>query len=126
MTQRETVSETTLSISKTINAPRELVFKAWTEPESLSRWWGAGPGFTTPIAEVDLRVGGTYKEIVSGEKLVYTWEWKNLGHEVLASSEGGTLLLRRDQGMWQYCRTPGAAGCSVDAIVKSELSPRFF
>ena len=117
MTQRETVSETTLSISKTINAPRELVFKAWTEPESLSRWWGAGPGFTTPIAEVDLRVGGTYrlgmlvpnhdkpfilggtyKEIVSGEKLVYTWEWENLGHEVLATSEGGTLLLRRGQG----------------------------
>ena len=117
MAQRETVSETTLSIGKTINAPRELVFKAWTEPESLSRWSGAGPGSTTTIAEVDLRLGGTYrlgmvvpnhdkpfilggtyKEIVSGDKLVYTWEWENLGREVLTTSEGGTLLLRRGQG----------------------------
>ena len=43
-------------------------------------------------------LGGTYKEIVSGEKLVYTWEWENLGHEVLATSKSGTLSLRRDQG----------------------------
>ena len=91
MTQRETVSETILQISRTFNAPRELVFQAWTQPESLSRWWAAGPGFTTPIAEVDLRVGGkyrlgmlapdqdqpyvvggVYKEMVHSEKLVYT------------------------------------------------------
>lgn len=38
MTQRETVSETILQISRTFNAPRELVFQAWTQPESLSRW----------------------------------------------------------------------------------------
>ena len=61
MTQRETVSETILQISRTFNAPRELVFQAWTQPESLSRWWAAGPRFTTPIAEVDLRVGGKYR-----------------------------------------------------------------
>jgi uncharacterized protein YndB with AHSA1/START domain len=51
-----------------------------------------------PIHDKPFILGGTYKEIVSGEKLVYTWEWENLGHEVLATIKSGVLLLRRDQG----------------------------
>ena len=108
MTQPEMVSETILQISRTFNAPRELVFQAWTQPESLSRWWAAGPGFTTPIAEVDLRVGGkyrlgmlapdqdhpyvvggVYKEVVHSEKLVYTWNWESHGQGDDSGSEPG-------------------------------------
>lgn len=100
MTQREAVSETTIQISRTINAPRELVFQAWTQPEMLSRWWGVRADYTTPIVEVDLRVGGkyrlgmkdpdqdepfvvggTYREILPPEKLVYTWAWEFPGHD---------------------------------------------
>ncbi len=95
MTQTELVSETTLRITRKLAAPRELVFKAWTEPEFLAQWWGVGADYTTPIAEVDLRVGGKYRlgmqppdkdqpmviggiyrEVTPPEKLVYTWVWE--------------------------------------------------
>ena len=95
MTQTEAVSETALRITRKLAAPRELVFKAWTEPEFLLKWWAAHPDFTTPIAEVDLRVGGKYRlgmlppgqdqphviggiyrEVSPPEKLVYTWVWE--------------------------------------------------
>ena len=95
MTQTEAVSETALRITRKLAAPRELVFKAWTEPESLAKWWGVQADYTTPIAEVDLRVGGKYRlgmqapdkdqpfvvggvfrEVSPPEKLVYTWVWE--------------------------------------------------
>jgi len=41
------------------DAPRELVWKAWTEPEQLMRWWGP-KGFISPACAIDLRVGGRY------------------------------------------------------------------
>jgi uncharacterized protein YndB with AHSA1/START domain len=46
------------------NAPRALVFDAYTKPEHLRRWLGVMPGFTFAVCEVDLRVGGKYR-----------WEW---------------------------------------------------
>jgi uncharacterized protein YndB with AHSA1/START domain len=48
-----------LVIERIFDAPRELVWKAWTEPEQLMRWWGP-KGFTAPAAEMDFRVGGKY------------------------------------------------------------------
>lgn len=55
----ETATVQTLTISRMINAPREAVWKAWTEPERIKKWWGPKP-FTAPAARVDLRVGGKY------------------------------------------------------------------
>lgn len=46
-------------IERLFDAPRELVWKAWTDPERLRRWWGP-QGFTAPSAKLDLRVGGKY------------------------------------------------------------------
>jgi uncharacterized protein YndB with AHSA1/START domain len=46
-------------ITRVFNAPRELVWKAWTEPEHLMRWWGP-KGYTAPACRIDLRVGGKY------------------------------------------------------------------
>src|SRR5437762_801308 len=78
-----------LVITRTFDAPRELVWRAWTEPERLMRWWGP-KDFTAPISKIDLRVGGKYLncmrgpdgkdyyttgeyvEIVPLERLVYT------------------------------------------------------
>ena len=54
-----TSTERELVIERVLNAPRELVWKAWTEPEHFMRWWGP-KGFTTPFCEIDLRVGGKY------------------------------------------------------------------
>ncbi len=89
-------ADTTLVITRTFAAPREKVFRAWTEAEDLKKWWAAGPGFTTPIAEVDLRVGGkyrlgmrppdkdvlhvvggVYREVQRPSRLVYTWVWED-------------------------------------------------
>lgn len=59
MTQSAPQTGISLSVSRTINAPRERVFAAWTQPELLHQWWGAHESFSAPIAEVDLRVGGS-------------------------------------------------------------------
>ena len=50
-----------LRMNRTFNAPREKVFQAWTQPEYLRNWWGMSAGYTAPIVEVDLRVGGRYR-----------------------------------------------------------------
>jgi uncharacterized protein YndB with AHSA1/START domain len=80
-------------IVRTIDARRDEVFRAWTEPDQIRRWWGPGE-FTCPEAEVDLRpggsyrlamqptagdpfiVGGRYREIDAPARLVYTWRWE--------------------------------------------------
>src|SRR5687768_16092197 len=82
-------SDTQILITREFDAPRELVFKAWTTPELVKRWWHANRGEMT-IAEIDLRVGGMwryamvadggfevafhgeYQEIVPNERLVST------------------------------------------------------
>ena len=76
-------------ITREFDAPRHLVYKAWTTPELVRRWWSAKRGEMT-IAEIDLRVGGTwryvmvthggfevgfhgeYREIVPNERIVST------------------------------------------------------
>lgn len=82
-------SDTQILIRREFDAPKHLVYKAYTTPELVKRWWHAKRGEAT-IAEIDLRVGGTwryvmvtedglevafhgeYKEIVPNEKLVTT------------------------------------------------------
>jgi uncharacterized protein YndB with AHSA1/START domain len=48
-----------ITITRVFDAPRALVWKAWTEPEHFMRWWGP-KGFTCPSAQIDLRVGGKH------------------------------------------------------------------
>jgi len=50
-------------ITREFDAPRELVFKAWTEPRHLAQWWGPPP-FTCPVCEMDVRVGGAYRVVM--------------------------------------------------------------
>ena len=78
------------TLTRTINAPRERVFAAWTEPAELD-WFFSDPGAHNPAAEVDLRAGGEWRQlmvideldsyvtggryrlVVPGEKLVFAW-----------------------------------------------------
>ncbi len=78
-----------LIITRIFNAPRKLVWKAWTDPEHFMRWWGP-KNFTCPACKIDFRIGGKYhscmksaegqeywstgiyKEIVPLEKIVCT------------------------------------------------------
>ena len=48
-----------LAVTRVFAAPRDLVFRSWTEPERLKRWWGP-KGFTTPFCALDLREGGIF------------------------------------------------------------------
>lgn len=57
---RSAIPTRELVIERIIKAPRELVFDAFTGPEQLPRWWRPS-GFSCPAAEVDLRVGGSYR-----------------------------------------------------------------
>ena len=52
-------------ISRLFNAPRELVWKAWTDPEHVVKWWGPR-GFTTTIETMEFRVGGAWKHVMRG------------------------------------------------------------
>src|SRR5574337_723768 len=51
--------KTELKITRVFDAPREQVWKFWTDPELFKRWWGP-KHFTTPVSRIDLRVGGRY------------------------------------------------------------------
>ncbi len=51
--------------TRIFDAPRELVFEAWTDPEQIARWWGPR-GFTTTIHEMDVRPGGHWRFIMHG------------------------------------------------------------
>jgi len=50
-------------ITREFDAPRELVFKAWTDPKHLAQWWGP-KGFTNPVCEWDVRPGTNLKQFV--------------------------------------------------------------
>ncbi len=51
---------------RSFDAPRQLVFDAWTKPELIKRWLGVRPGWTFPVCEVDLKVGGKYRYVWKG------------------------------------------------------------
>ena len=97
-----------LVITRVFDAPREAVFRAWTEPARLVRWWGP-KDFTVPEYKMDVRPGGAwrtvmlspdgerhpvqgvFREIVAPERLVFTWAWEDEhgkpGHETLVAVE---------------------------------------
>jgi uncharacterized protein YndB with AHSA1/START domain len=83
-----TVSEQDLIITRIFDAPRELIWNAWTDPKQVAQWWGP-KGFTNPVCELDVRPGGAilihmrgpdgvvypmtgvYQEVVELERLVF-------------------------------------------------------
>jgi uncharacterized protein YndB with AHSA1/START domain len=101
-----------LRLERSYDAPPERVFAAWTSPEVLRRWWAARPDWTSPEAEVDLRVGGRYRlamsntegethavagvytEVAPPERLAYTWAWE----EDASTESHVTVEFRPDGG----------------------------
>jgi uncharacterized protein YndB with AHSA1/START domain len=59
-------SDDQILITREFNAPRHLVYKAWTTPELVKQWWSAKRGEVT-VAEIDLRVGGTWRYVMIAE-----------------------------------------------------------
>jgi uncharacterized protein YndB with AHSA1/START domain len=52
-------------LSRDLDAPRELVWNAWTEPEQMAEWWGPRE-FSNPVCEMDVRPGGAYRIVMQG------------------------------------------------------------
>jgi uncharacterized protein YndB with AHSA1/START domain len=94
-------NERTVVITRVFDAPRELVWQAWTDPGHMAQWWGPH-GFTNPVCELDVRPGGAlrivmrapdgteypmrgvFREVVKPERLVFT---------AVAEDERGNALL---------------------------------
>lgn len=93
-----TPSDREIVMTRLFDAPRELVFKAYTDPKLIPQWWGLR-SLTTTVDKMDVRPGGVwrfvqrdsdgnedgfhgvYREIASPERLVYTFEWEGMpGH----------------------------------------------
>jgi uncharacterized protein YndB with AHSA1/START domain len=108
-TDSTTIEKGVLVIERVFDAPRELVWKAWTDPEMAMRWWGP-KGFTAPSCEIDFRVGGktlfamqspefnegqpiwstgVYKEIVPLERIVTTDSFADENGNVVPASHYG-------------------------------------
>lgn len=57
-----TPSECEVTMTRLFDAPRQLVFEAMTKPEHVKQWWGRlGEGYSVPVCEIDLRVGGKWR-----------------------------------------------------------------
>ncbi|MGB6200069.1 MAG: SRPBCC family protein [Candidatus Acidiferrales bacterium] len=61
----EDTSDCEIVITRVFDAPRELVWQAWTDPKQVARWWGPR-GFTTTIHEMDVREGGVWRQTMHG------------------------------------------------------------
>ena len=89
MTKNAVNEKERMVVTRVFDAPRALVWKAWTDPQYVMQWWGP-KGFTAPVCKIDFRVGGKflccmkspdgqegwnggeYHEIVLHEKIVYS------------------------------------------------------
>ncbi len=126
-TSAATVSaERELVITRIFDAPRALLFKAWTEPDRAARWWGP-QGFTTLYCDMDVRPGGAfrvcmqspegtehwkqgvYREVVEPERLVFSFAWEDAegkpGHQTVVmvtfAERGAKTELTLHQGVFE-------------------------
>lgn len=120
------VEERELVITRIFDAPRDEVFRAWTELDRVARWWGP-QGFVTTYCDMDIRPGGTfrvcmrspegaehwkrgvYREVVAPERLVFTFAWEDAegkpGHQTLVTvtfvERGGRTELTLRQAIFE-------------------------
>jgi len=95
MAKEQLSPDTSLTVRRTFQAPREKVFRAWTNAQELARWFAPSAEYSTKVPELDLKVGGkykvemhhksgnvhtvegTYREIKPPEKIAFTWRWES-------------------------------------------------
>jgi uncharacterized protein YndB with AHSA1/START domain len=108
-------SDREVVFTRVVNAPRRVVFDAWTNPKHVPRWMLGPEGWTMPVCEIDLRVGGawrfvwrksdgmemamtgTYREVAPPERLVTTERWggewpETVNAVVLTEAAGHTTI----------------------------------
>ena len=93
MEQAKLAEKPSLSLQRHYPVAPEKVWRAWTDPQALKRWWGPGGPEAVSLVQLDVRVGGrfrivfggprgdehevqgTYKEVVANRRLAFTWTW---------------------------------------------------
>ena len=112
-----------LTLTRSYPVPPQKVWRAWTDPEALKRWFGPGGEDPVSLASLEVREGGrfrivfggpdgkahdvqgVYKEVVPNRKLVFTWTWPNstperesvITIEFRAAGRGTELVFRQEQ-----------------------------
>lgn len=105
-------SDREVRVTRAFDAPRDLVFECHTEPELIRRWMLGPPGWSMPVCEVDLRVGGRYH---------YVWRNDEDGSEF---GFRGRFLEIDSPGRIRHTERPDdrEEGPGVDAVCTLELS----
>jgi uncharacterized protein YndB with AHSA1/START domain len=129
-----------LVLTRIFAAPRALVYAAWTQPRHLKQW-SAPEGFTIPVSQGDLRIGGkwracmvtpqgeklwlggVYREIVKNKKLVFTQAWQGGDEETLvtvrfADHPRGTKMLFEQSGFGSAGSRDGHKGGWTQCFVR--------
>jgi uncharacterized protein YndB with AHSA1/START domain len=113
-----------LVITRLFDAPRELVFEAWTDPKHLAQWWGPRD-FPAALVKLDVRPGGAwrhclrstetgndlwhrgvFREIVAPERLVFTFAWEEEGERGLETLVTVTFADERGKTRMTLRQTP--------------------
>ena len=123
MAEPKLLSETSLQIERSINAPPEIVYAAWLEAETMRRWLAPSDDFTTIVHRADGKVGGgfkiemrkpdgsvhiasgTYTELVPARRIAFTWTWENhpedgnsvIGVDLAPEGKGTRLVFTHEQ-----------------------------
>ena len=148
-----TPSDSEIAMTRVFDAPRKLVFDAWTKPELVRRWLLGPPGWTMPVCEIDLRVGGAYRfewlgqdgtrmgmggvyrEIVIPERIVNTqlfdedWTGGETLGTLLFTEQGGkttlsnSVLYSSREARDAALRTPMAEGVEAGYARLDEILP---
>ena len=123
--EQRLATKPSLALQRHYPVAPEKVWRAWTDPEAVKRWWGPAPGEPVSLAELDVRVGGrfrivfggpdgkmhecagVYKEVVPHRKLVFTWHWPNSTPErvsevtiIFQAVENGTELVFKHEQLF--------------------------
>jgi len=100
-------------VTRTFAAPRTLVFDAWTKPELMSRWLLGPPGWTMPVCEMDLRVGGKFR-----------WRWRGENGTEFGFTGEFREVVRPSRIVHTETYDPGDVGGTMggEALITNALS----
>ena len=145
MDQAKLAEKPSLTLTRSYPVAPEKVWRAWTDPEAIARWWGPGGEQPVALAELDVRVGGhfhivfggpqgtehevrgIYQEVVPNRKLVFTWTWPRTTPEresvvtiELRRSGSGTELLFRQEKLFDEAVRDGHRRGWTESFIKLE------
>ena len=134
-----------LTLKRSYPVPPERVWRAWTDPQALRRWFGPGGEDPVSVADLDVRKGGrfrivfggadgkahevqgVYREVVPHRRLVFTWTWPNSTPEresvitiEFRAAGGGTELVFRQEQFFDAAARDGHQRGWTESFVKLE------